>query len=273
MLPAIWIELKTTSHLGLLLGKIQSQEILVRTLAFAFQIVISSMYRFKTAIRLAGIILIFKKTSSSSTFEREYCINDGLFDETTTRAQLLSDLTSQLAAFDLNISYAFVLSYPEQGDSTGFYTSLDNIMTALIGASNRVQGMIVYDSYVRQGLLNAALSQEVIWCPSIQKDNLQVCNVLSPLEISGGPISLGLKPVFPSLELYEDEDDSSIWPEAVSYDFWSVKMSSDVEQFSEFLNIDPATGEELWNHYYTDINDLTTITPTQKLEFTVPLLI
>ena len=55
-----------------------------------------------------------------TTFEREYCINDGLFDETTTRAQLLSDLTSQLAATDLNISYAFVLSYPEQGDSTGF---------------------------------------------------------------------------------------------------------------------------------------------------------
>ena len=144
-----------------------------------------------------------------TTFEREYCINDGLFDETTTRAQLLSDLTSQLAATDLNISYAFVLSYPEQGDSTGLHIARqynDGTMERVIEYKDDC-----YDSYVRQGLLNAALSQEVIWCPSIQKDNLQVCNVLSPLEISGGPISLGLKPVFPSLELYEDEDDSSIW--------------------------------------------------------------
>lgn len=202
-----------------------------------------------------------------TTFEREYCINDGLFNETTSRNELLADLTAKLATTALNISYAFVLSYPEQGDSAGFYQSLDNIMTSLLAASNRVQGMIVYDSYVRESLLNAVLSQEVIWCPSIQQNNLGICNILSPLEISGGPISLGLKPVFPSFDLYEDENDSSIWPEAVSYDFWSVLMSSDIEQYSEFSEIDIETGSEVFNHYFSDINDLTSITPEEKLSY------
>ena len=140
-------------------------------------------------------------------------------------------------------------------------------MTSLLAASNRVQGMIVYDSFIRPSLLNPALSQEVIWCPSIQKDNLGICNILSPLEISGGPISLGLKPVFPSLELYEDEDNSSIWPEAVSYDFWSVLMSSDVDTYSEFVQIDIETGSEIWNNFFSDINDLTSVTPDQKLSY------
>ena len=201
------------------------------------------------------------------TFDEEYCINDGLFDETTSRTELLTLLSNTLASTSNNVAFVFILSYVEEGDVTGFYESLDNIMESLISASNRVQGTIVYDSFVRDSQLDSELAKKIIWCPSIQEFNLQACNVLFPLEISGGPLSLGLQPVFPSYELYEEENDSSIWPEATSYDFYTVAMSSDIETYEEYAYFDELTGIEYWNYYYSDINDTTVVQVDDKLSY------